>query len=278
MARPPAVSAPAARPSPGPHARTARRREDERLLAAYRDGGDRPERDRLVERFMPLAHKLARRYERRSEPLDDLVQVAALGLIKAIDRFDPERGTAFSSFAVPTILGELRRHFRDTGWTAHVPRETQERALRVDRAISALWADHGRAPTTTEIAEAIGAGVEQVVDAMLASRAADALSLDAQWKRGDDEDGTTLGDTLGEDDGAFDFIDHRMAVAVAMRSLPAIEREVVRLRFGSEMTQQQIGDRLGVSQMQVSRILRRALTHLRAAADAAGPAAPASAA
>ena len=150
--------------------RAARSREDRRLLLQYHEGGDATARDALVQRFLPLARQLARRYQRGGEPLDDLVQVASLGLLKAIDRFDPRRETAFSSFAVPTILGELKRHFRDKGWSVRVPRDLQELAVKVDRVGEQMSRELGRAPTPTEIAESIGASTEQVLEARETAR------------------------------------------------------------------------------------------------------------
>jgi RNA polymerase sigma-B factor len=157
--------------------RAARTREDRRLLERYHRHGDPAAREALVERFLPLARQLARRYQRGGEPLDDLVQVASLGLLKAIDRFEPDRPTAFSSFAVPTILGELKRHFRDRGWSVRVPRDLQEMTVRVDRTAEALAGELGRAPTPAEIGERIGITTEQVLEAREAAGAYRAVSL-----------------------------------------------------------------------------------------------------
>src|SRR5205823_2510881 len=156
----------------------ARSREDRRLLKRYHHDGDITARDELVERFLPLARQLARRYQRGNEPLDDLIQVASIGLVKAVDRYDPERGTAFSSYAVPTILGELKRYFRDAGWAVHVPRGMQERVMNVNQAIAKLSRETGRSPTATEVAGEIDESPETVLEAMEAAIAYDAVSLD----------------------------------------------------------------------------------------------------
>src|SRR5829696_6275551 len=175
---------PAYPPSEG---RAARAQEDRRLLVRYHAQGDPAAREQLVERFLPLARQLARRYQRGGEQLDDLVQVASLGLLKAIDRFDPGRDTAFSSFAVPTILGELKRHFRDKGWSVRVPRDLQELAVKVDRLGDALGRELGRAPTVDELAQRAGVTAEQVLEAREASSAYRAVSLDRPRDEDDDE-------------------------------------------------------------------------------------------
>src|SRR6476469_6648427 len=171
-------------------------REDRRLLLRYHEQGDAAAREELVERFLPLARQLARRYQRTSEPLDDLMQVASVGLVKAIDRFDPARGTAFSTYAVPTILGELKRYFRDSGWAVHVPRGVQERAMQVDRAVKELSGTLGRSPSVDEVAEQLHISVEDVLEAMEAGLAYEAVSLDAQ-RAGGDAEGDTFADSLG---------------------------------------------------------------------------------
>src|SRR5207248_1682709 len=219
-------------------------------------------RETLIERFLPLARSLARRYIRSSESADDLVQVASLALVKAVDRFDPDRDVAFSTFAVPTILGELKRHFRDTAWAVHMPRSLSEGALRVEKAERQLANATGRTPSVADIAEAMGEDLEWVVNVLDASRAHDALSLDAKVDT-PDGDGETLAGTLGGDDERFDYIEERDAVAGSLDQLSERERTVLELRFGGELTQSQIAERIGVSQMQVSRILRRTLDRLR---------------
>ncbi len=242
-------------------ARKRARAEEQRLFARWQEHGDQQARQELVERFMPLVHKLARRYSGR-EPLDDLVQVASLGLLKAMDRFQPDRGTAFSSFAVPTILGELKRYFRDCGWFVHVPRSTQELALTVAAARQELSARSGRDPSIDELARHLKLGIEDVLDALEAGAGHHAGSLDAPAGHGGDEDGT-LADTLGSEDERFEKIDAGLALAAAVSQLPDPERRVLALRFGGEMSQKQIATRIGVSQMQVSRLLRRTLDRMR---------------
>jgi RNA polymerase sigma-B factor len=242
---------------------TAQRAADpQTLFISWQRDGDVAARDALVERFMPLARSLARRYDRSSEPFDDLVQVACLGLVKAVDRFDIERGHAFASFAVPTILGELKRYFRDSGWAIHVPRGPQERALKVEDARQRLTLRSGRSPTVSEIAEYLELSIEDVLEALQAAQAYDALSLDAPRpsREGDSE---TYGESLGEEDDRFELVDADVTVAEALRQLPARERRVLQLRFVEDLTQTEIAKRVGVSQMQVSRLLRRALDQLR---------------
>jgi RNA polymerase sigma-B factor len=221
------------------------------------------ERHAMVERHLGLARHLALRYSDSGEPLDDLFQVASLGLVNAVDRFDPSRGIAFTTFAVPTILGELKRHFRDRGWAIHVPRDLKEASLRVRRAI----ADHSgeRPPTPAELAEATGLSLEGVLEALDAGGAQRALSLDAPASS-EEEGGATLVDLLGDDDDALARATDRTLLESLMRTVTPREREILRLRFVEDLTQSQIGERIGVSQMQVSRILRGALTRMRAAA------------
>jgi RNA polymerase sigma-B factor len=217
----------------------------------------------LVERFMPLARSLARRYERSSEPLDDLVQVASLGLVKAIDRFDSARGNAFVSFAVPTILGELRRYFRDCCWDVHVPRGAQERALKLEEAQHQLTSDLGRSPTAIELAQYLELDLEQVLDAMAAAHAYGVASLDAPRTSSAGEDGGTVGDSIGEIDERYALVDDGATIAGALKHLPERERRVLALRFGGDLTQSEIAAQIGVSQMHVSRLLRHALDQLR---------------
>ena len=250
---------------PGSVDRAARTREDRRLLERYHRGGDPAAREALVQRFLPLARQLARRYQRGSEPLDDLVQVASLGLLKAIDRFEPERPTAFSSFAVPTILGELKRHFRDRGWSVRVPRDLQEMAVRVDRVGEDLARALGRAPTPIEIAEHEGITVERVLEAREAAGAYRAVSLDRP--RDDSEDGEGIADSIGIEDPGFGRAEHAATVERLMAVLTEREREVLRLRFAEDLTQSEIGDRVGVSQMHVSRLIRHAVARLRDEAE-----------
>lgn len=247
--------------------RDPRQREDRRLFVAYHSDGDLAAREELVERFLPLAERLARRYARKGQPMDDLVQVASIGLVKAVDRFDPERGTSFSSYAVPTIIGELKRHFRDLGWTVRVPRGMQERALKVDRVVNELSSRLGRSPTPAEVAESTGDSVEDVLEAMEAAVAYDAVSLEA-GRPGDAEgEGDSLGETVGEVDERYEIVDSTATIAPTLEALDTRDRIILHLRFVEDMTQSEIAERIGISQMHVSRLIRRALTELR---DAAG--------
>jgi RNA polymerase sigma-B factor len=246
--------------------RIARAREDRRLLVRLHRHGDPAAREALVERFLPLARQLARRYQHGGEQLDDLIQVASLGLLKAIDRFDPARETAFSSFAVPTILGELKRHFRDKGWSVRVPRDLQELAVRVDRVTDELSRRIGRAPSVAEIAEEIGTTQEQVLEAREASAAYRAVSLDRSRDEDDESDGG-MAAHIGIEDPGFRVAEDAATVERLMRVLSDREREVLRLRFAEDLTQSEIGARVGVSQMHVSRLIRHAVNQLRDAAE-----------
>jgi RNA polymerase sigma-B factor len=240
---------------------------DRALFERYLDRRDPVDRELLVERFLPLARQLARRYERPEEPFDDLFQVACLGLVKAIDRFDLSRGVAFSSFAVPTILGEIKRYFRDRTWAVRVPRDLQELSLRVDRKVTEMATDLRRQPTVAEIAAAVGIEQEDVLEALEASGAYRAASLSLP-RGGDDEQGETLGDTIGIAEDGFTRAEERATIARLMQAVSPRERDVLRLRFEQDLTQAEIGEVIGVSQMQVSRIIRQALARLRTVADA----------
>jgi RNA polymerase sigma-B factor len=251
---------------PSSEGRAARSQEDRRLLVRYHREGDAAAREQLVERFLPLARQLARRYQRGGEQLDDLVQVASLGLLKAIDRFDPGRETAFSSFAVPTILGELKRHFRDKGWAVRVPRDLQELAVKVDRVADDMARELGRAPTPSEIAERIGATLEQVLEAREASAAYRAVSLDRP-RTDDEEGGDSYAEAVGAEDPGFKLAEASATVERLMRVLSEREREVLRLRFEEDLTQSEIGARIGVSQMHVSRLIRQSIARLREEAE-----------
>jgi RNA polymerase sigma-B factor len=248
--------------------RTQARETERLLLVRYHVEGDLAAREELVERFLPLARDLALRYSYTDEPYDDLLQVASLGLIKAIDRFEPGRGTKFTSYAAPTILGELKRHFRDKGWSLHVPRDLQERTLAVTRESEALSKQLGRSPNVREVAHALGCSAEEVLEAQEAAASYEAASLDAPAARDDDES-ASLVDLLGGEDPSYDLVDDRQAIASTWKVLPEVEREVLELRFLRDLTQREIGEHIGYSQMHVSRLLRRALTRLETAAAAA---------
>jgi RNA polymerase sigma-B factor len=233
------------------------------LFARWHGQADPQAREALVRRFMPLARRLARRYERSSEPFEDLLQVASLGLLKALDRFDPERGYPFSSFAVPTILGEMRRYFRDSGWSVHVPRGEQERALKVRDAQEGFANEHGHAPTVNQLAQYLEMDTEEVIGALQAIQAYEALSLDAP-RPGADGDAMTYGEAVGHDDDRYELVELDVTVAAVLERIPKRERLILHMRFVEDLTQTEIAERVGVSQMQVSRLLRRALDQLRA--------------
>ena len=234
------------------------------LLQRNRDG-DLAARDQLVRHFMPLAKRLAGRYRHTGESQDDLEQVAYLGLIKAIDRYDPDLGP-FVRYAVPNILGELKRHFRDKGWGIHVPRSLQERFLKINEAIEYLSGRLGRSPTPQDVAGYTGLQLEEVLEALQAATAYTPVTLDASHP-GDPEGERTLGDSLGGDDRRYEYVELGSAFAPAFHALPQREQEILGLRFREDLTQSEIADRVGVSQMHVSRLLRRSLDRLSAAAD-----------
>jgi RNA polymerase sigma-B factor len=238
---------------------------DEELLDAYHQERDPGAREELVKRFLPFARKLALRYVHSREPLDDLVQVACVGLLNAIERFEPGRGKKFTSFAAPTIVGELKRHFRDKGWTVHVPRDLQERALAVSRHTERLSARMGRSPTIDDLADAVGCTVEQVMEALDAAHNYHPASLDAPVTH-DGEDRCALAETLGIEDDGFELAEHRQVLAASWSMLSEVEREVLSLRLVQELTQREISQRIGCSQMHVSRLLRRSLIRLEGAA------------
>jgi RNA polymerase sigma-B factor len=230
------------------------------LFVSWRTDRNPIARERLVEHYLPLAYKLARRYRGAHEPVGDLRQVAALGLLKAINGFEPERGFKFASYAVPSILGELRRYFRDCGWSVHMPRGIQELALKVEQARRELDAEH-TVVTATLIAEYLELTTEQVSDALEANAAHHAISLDTPVDDGD-SGSTTIGSTIGTIDPGFHKSEMRADVAKAAMVLSDRDRLVLMMRFEGDLTQSEIGAELGVSQMQVSRILKRALTRL----------------
>jgi RNA polymerase sigma-B factor len=237
------------------------------LFERWQRDGDASAREELVRRFMPLARSLARRYGRSSEPFEDLLQVASLGLLKALDRYDSARGNAFASFAVPTILGEMRRYFRDSGWAVHVPRGAQERALKVRDAQGRLANESGRAPTVGRLAEYLELDIEDVLDALQAIRAYDTLSLDAP-RPGADGETVAYADAVGEDDERYELVELDATVSAVLGQIAPRERAILRMRYVEDLTQTQIAERVGVSQMQVSRLLRRSLEQLRTRAHA----------
>jgi RNA polymerase sigma-B factor len=236
------------------------------LFDRWRLRGDQRAREALIEQFLPLARKLAARYIRSGEPYDDLVQVASLGLVKAVDRFDPSRGNAFTSYAVPTIVGELKRHFRDAAWTLHVGRRAQERARAVGDARKAISASTGRSPTISDLAQYLEFETEEVLEGLQAASAYDALSLDAPSSTSGDTVATRA-ETVGELDHHLMRVDERVTISAAAQHLPKLERQVLYLRFSEDLSQTEIADRVGVSQMQISRLLRRSLLRLRELID-----------
>jgi len=245
-----------------------RRAEDERLLRRYNREGDLRAREAVIARFLPLARRLATRYLHAGEPYEDLVQVASVGLVKAVDRYDPSRGNDFVGYAVPTMLGELRRHFRDKGWSVRVPRGTQELVVKVSETTGALPAKLGRSPRARDIAEATGASVEDVLEAMEVATAYQALSLDAPRPGDEPDDGWTLGDSIASHEPGYDLAEIGEALGDTLKAMPDRERTILRLRFEHDFTQAEIAKQVGMSQMHVSRLLRRALDRLAAAGKA----------
>ncbi len=222
-------------------------------------------REELVRGFLPVAHHIARRFSNRGEPLDDLVQVATVGLINAVDRFSPERGHDFFSFAVPTISGEVRRHFRDLGWSMRVPRRLKDMHVSINGVVSELSQNLGRAPKPTEIAERLGVPVADVLEGLEASEAYRSSSLDEMLSS--EQGSATVGELVGEADAELDRVDFRQALRPVLSELAERERTIVLLRFFGNMTQTQIADRVGISQMHVSRLLAQTLDRMRTRLD-----------
>ncbi|HUR84509.1 MAG TPA: SigB/SigF/SigG family RNA polymerase sigma factor [Solirubrobacteraceae bacterium] len=242
-----------------------RTREEQALFARLAADGDRRAREELVERFLPLARSLALRYQHSYESFDDLLQVASVGLVKAVDRFDPTREIAFSSYAVPTILGEIKRHFRDHTWAVRMPRNLQELSLRLDRAVSDLSEVLHRQPSVAELAAVVQSDEEAVLEALQAGGAYRALSFEVRL--GSAEDGQTLGESVGVGEDGFERAEARATIEWLLATVTERERDVLRMRFEEDMTQAEIGAVIGVSQMQVSRIIRQALSRLRILAE-----------
>jgi RNA polymerase sigma-B factor len=241
--------------------RSARLSDEAALFESYHATRDPAAREQLIERFVPLARSIALRFSSRRDTLEDLLQVATIGLINAVDRFDPARGVAFSTYAVPTISGEIKRYFRDRTWSVRPPRALQELALRVDAAVVELTEDL-RAPTVAELAEKLDEPQELVLEALHAHHARYAVSMQAQL--GSEDDGTArLEDRIGTDDDAYDIAEERVVLERLLRMVTERDRRVLRMHFELDMTQREIGDVLGVSQMQVSRIIRHALQRMR---------------
>jgi RNA polymerase sigma-B factor len=237
------------------------RADTRELLRGYREQGDLRARETLIEQELPLVRALARRYAGRGEHLDDLIQVGSIGLIKAIDRFDLERGTDLRTYAIPTIIGELKRHFRDKGWAVRVPRRLKDLHLRLNQLVEELGATLGRSPTIAELAAASEDDEEEVVEALEIRQAyAAALSLSGT---GEFEDGVDLAESVGADDPGFKASEDRALIKPGIESLDDRERTILRLRFREGMTQSQIAAEVGISQMHVSRLIRRSLEQIR---------------
>jgi len=238
----------------------------EDLFRRHRDHPDPLLLEELVRRFEPLARSVARRYHARGEPLDDLTQVATLGLLKAIARFDPDRGFAFTSYATPTMLGELKRYFRDSGWAVHVPRGVKERAVELARTTDELSSRLGRSPSLSELAEALGASPEQTLEAIEAYHARHAAPLDPS--NDEEAPGPVPAALLGAEDERLEQAEYLSMIAAGVQSLSDSDRLILYLRFGRDLTQSEIARRIGTSQMQVSRLLRAAIEKVRRASGA----------
>lgn len=241
--------------------------DEDELLREYARTRDESAREEIVRRFLPFARSLAMRYSGGVEPTEDLVQVASLGLVAALQRFDPDRGVPFAAFAGPTILGELRRHFRDRVWTLRVPRGLQERIRDVETAIAKLSHELERSPTVAEIAELLDITEADVLESFEATVARRTVSLDQPSPAGDASDQAPIGERIGGDDPGYELVEDREAIEASAGILDETEREILRLRFEEDMTQSKIAEQVGYSQMHVSRILRRALGKLREAAS-----------
>ena len=239
----------------------AKLQSDADLLRRYHEHGDIGARQELIERHVDFVRRLAQRYARRGEQLDDLTQVGCVGLIKAIDRFDGSFGASLTTYAAPNILGEIKRHFRDRGWSVRVPREIQELNVRLTKVVDELTTKLGRSPSVEELAEASGATIEHVVEALESSAAYSALSL-SEGPDPDEEGGSPM-DALGEDDHGFEQSEQRLTLATGIQHLPSRERSILHMRFFEGLTQSEIAERIGISQMHVSRLIRNSLDRMR---------------
>ena len=239
----------------------ARRHRQDHRLARRQQRGEESARREMIERYMPLARSLALRYRRASEPLDDLIQVASIGLVKAVDRWDPDRGLAFSSYAVPTILGELRRYFRDSTWDVRPARDVQELCLAVEEARDALWLELGRSPTVADLAKRVQRAPEEVMEALQASDGRSLRSLDAPVHE-EEGDSASAGDLIGSSDPEYERVEAGATIEQLTAILDDRAREILRLRFEEDLLQSEIAARVGCSQMHVSRIIRSSLERL----------------
>jgi RNA polymerase sigma-B factor len=236
--------------------------DDKQLLRRYHQDGDLQAREELIERYMSLVRSLARRYAYRGEQLDDLVQIGAIGLIKAIDRFNLERGVELTTYATPNIIGEIKRHFRDKGWSVRVPRGLQELNVQVSKLVEQLTVQLGRSPTIAELAEAAGVDEEDVLEALESGRAYSSVSL-SPGGASDEEGELDPLDSLGTEDHEYEVSEDRAVLAPGFKVLDERERRILHLRFFSGLTQSQIAEEIGISQMHVSRLIRRSLEKIR---------------
>ena len=237
-------------------------RNDRELLRRYHEEGDLQARERLIEQYMSLVRSLARRYSYRGEQLEDLVQIGAIGLIKAIDRFDLERGVELTTYATPNIIGEIKRHFRDKGWSVRVPRGLQELNVQLSRLIEQLTVQYGRSPTIGELAKAAGTSEEEVLEALESGRAYSSLSLSSGGGQDGDEELDPL-ESIGAEEHEYEVSEDRAVLAPGFRVLDERERRILHLRFFKGLTQSQIAQHVGISQMHVSRLIRRSLEKIR---------------
>lgn len=239
------------------------------LFRRYKEEGDVEAREKLVMSHMNLVRFLANKFKNRGEPLDDLIQVGYLGLLKAIDRFDPSRGLEFTTYATPTIMGEIKRHFRDKGWSVRVPRRLQELSAKVNQATDVLTTELQRSPKIEEIAEYLDASVDEVLEAMESSSAYSSVPLEGTGNN-DNDDAPSVLDRYATEDSALNFTDDRLIIQEALKGFSPREREVIDLRFLQGMTQIEIAEQLGISQVQVSRLLRRTLKKIQDKIDPEG--------
>jgi RNA polymerase sigma-B factor len=236
---------------------------DKALLRRYHEKGDLAARKQLIERYMSLVRSLARRYSYRGEQLEDLVQIGAIGLIKAIDRFDVNRGVELTTYATPNIIGEIKRHFRDRGWSVRVPRGLQELNIQLSRQMEQLTVQLGRSPTIAELAKAAGVSEEEVLEALESGRAYSSLSLSAGSSGHDDDGELDPLESLGTEEHQYEVSEDRAVLAPGFRVLDERERKILHLRFFEGLTQSQIAQQVGISQMHVSRLIRRSLEKIR---------------
>lgn len=239
------------------------------LFRRFKEEGDMDAREKLVMSHLNLVRFIANKFKNRGEPIDDLIQVGYLGLLKAIDRFDPSRGLEFTTFATPTIMGEIKRHFRDKGWSVRVPRRLQELSAKVNQATDTLTSQLQRSPTIAEIADYLDATVDEVLEAMESSSAYSSVSLEAP-SGADDDDTPSVIDRYATEDSDLAFTDDRIVIEEALASFSPRERDVIEMRFLKGMTQIEIAEKLGISQVQVSRLLRRTLKKIQDKIDPEG--------